>query len=182
MGKQYATLSEEDIAFIQAQHIGFIASHSGQEANLSPKGLDSFRVESAGSLLFLDYPGSGNRTARDVVAGGEVTVMFCAFEGSPKILRLFCKGELIGPCDEGFDDALSRFGAIDAGSVRQMIRLKIYAVESSCGFGVPILTYQGDRSALTDWVAKKQQAGKLERYIRDHATPPDLDGFRTKAD
>jgi hypothetical protein len=60
------------------------------------------------------------------------------------------------------------------------MRFHIYAVEGSCGFGVPILTYQGDRCTLTDWVAKKQQAGKLERYIQDHATPPDLSGFRTE--
>lgn len=178
MGKQYAALTDKDITFIQAQHIGFIASHSGAEANLSPKGLDSFRVEGPNALLFLDYPGSGNRTARDIAAGGEVTVLFCAFEGAPKILRLFCKGELIEPDSPAFVDRLALFGSVAPDRVRRLIRLHIYAVESSCGFGVGLFEYRGERTELTDWIAKKAQANTLDRYIADHATPPDLSGFR----
>ena len=79
MGKQYKQLKEKDIAFIQEQKLFYLASCSGAEVNLSPKGYDSIRVLDASTLLFMQYPGSGNRTYRDADAGGEVTLVFNAF-------------------------------------------------------------------------------------------------------
>lgn len=95
MGKQYKKLTQEDMAFIKEQKLFYIASCSGGEVNLSPKGYDSIRVLNANSLLFMQYPGSGNRTYRDVANGGEVTLVFNAFNGDAKILRLFCKAEIV---------------------------------------------------------------------------------------
>ncbi|MGE4294106.1 MAG: pyridoxamine 5'-phosphate oxidase family protein [Campylobacterales bacterium] len=174
MGKQYAALTPEDRAFIAQQHIVFLASCSGKEVNLSPKGLDCIRVEGPNSLIYLDYPGSGNRTATDIQKGGEVTAVFCAFEGPAKILRLFCKGELITPDRADFAALIGLFNEPQAGAVRRLIRLKIYAVETSCGFGVPLYGYQGERAELIDWARKKDANGTLQEYIDSHATPPDL--------
>jgi len=100
MGTQAASLNEVDRTFIAEQKIFFIASCSGKEVNLSPRGYNCFRVTGDNEALFLDYAGSGNRTARDIENHGEVTVVFCSFGPKPQILRLFCKGETIDRNDE----------------------------------------------------------------------------------
>jgi hypothetical protein len=174
MGTQYKTLSDKDQEFIATQQIFFVASGSGKEINLSPKGLDAIRVTDGSTLLFLDYPGSANRTERDIAAGGEVTIMWCAFTGPPRILRAFCRGEIIGKPDSRFADYLSRFGDIDPRRVRQIFTLSIYAVESSCGFGVPLYTFEQERNELVDWQKKMVASDKLDQYIIDHSDPPDL--------
>lgn len=176
MGKQYRYLKEHDVEFIKEQKLFYMASCSGQEVNLSPKGYDCIRVLDGESLLYMDYPGSGNRTARDIEANGEVTVVFNAFEGKPKILRLFCKGELIEKTDDRFSTYLEHFDE-SSELIRRLTKLNIYAVESSCGMSVPEMTYVGDRSGLRDWVVMQNTGGTLEEYIEAHALPPKLDGL-----
>ncbi len=176
MGRQYRYLGESDTVFIGEQKVLFMASCSGQEVNLSPKGYDCIRVLDRETLLYMDYPGSGNRTARDIEAGGEVTVVFTAFEGKPKILRLFCKGELVEKGKGDFSRYLDQFGESPE-LVRRLIILKVYAVESSCGMSVPQMDYVGDRSSLRDWAAKQSANGTLDEYVESHALPPRLDGL-----
>ena len=101
MGKRFEGLSVGQKEFIAAQKMFFIASSSGKEVNLSPRGYDCFRVTGDNEAVFLDYPGSGNRTARDIEGDGEITVMFCSFGDKPMILRLFCKGEMVDRDDVG---------------------------------------------------------------------------------
>jgi len=173
MGKQYRCLSENDTEFINEQKLFYMASCSGQEVNLSPKGYDCIRVLDKETLLYMDYPGSGNRTARDIKADGEVTVVFNSFDGKPKILRLFCKGELIEKDDVLFHDYMSLFDE-KSDVVRRLIRLDIWTVESSCGMSVPEMTYVADRNQLRDWVIKQEAAGTLADYIALHAVPPEL--------
>ncbi len=151
MGKQYKTLTPEDIAFINKQHLFYIASASGQEVNLSPRGFDSARVIHESRLIFLDYPGSGNRTARDIRAGGEVTVVFNAFSGPAMIVRLFCKGEPIEKEDSRFRKYFKLFDEEEK-LIRRIVELNIYAVESSCGMGVPKMQYQKERTGLQKWM------------------------------
>lgn len=174
MGKQYKVLTPENIAFINQQHLFYIASASGQEVNLSPRGFDSAKVIDESRLIFLDYPGSGNRTARDIRAGGEVTVVFNAFSGPAQIVRLFCKGVLIEKEDEKFDDYFSLFD-VEKKLVRRIVELNIYAVESSCGMGVPKMQYQKERTGLQKWIVSMDEKGALERYIQEHELPPKLD-------
>ena len=176
MGRQYRYLTESDTAFIKEQKLFYMASCSGEEVNLSPKGYDCIRVLDNETLLYMDYPGSGNRTARDIEADGEVTVVFNAFEGKPKILRLFCKGELIGRGDTAFPSYMEYFDE-SSDLIRRLIKLTLYAVESSCGMSVPEMTYVGDRSGLRDWAVKQNAGGTLEEYMKNHALPPKLDGF-----
>jgi len=95
LGKQYKKLTDKDIKFIQEQKLFYLASASNKEVNLSPKGYDSIRVLGNTTILFMSYPGSANRTYRDAVNNGKFTLVFNAFEGKPKILRLFCKAEIV---------------------------------------------------------------------------------------
>lgn len=176
MGQRYEKLGESDKRFIEAQHLFFIASSSGKEVNLSPRGYDSLRLLGDNEALFLDYPGSGNRTATDIMADGEVTLMFCAFEGKPKIVRLFCKGEL---ADADTPEYRALFNPDDLRGMRRFVKLHIYCVEHSCGMSVPFYDYKGEREDLRGWCVKGEQQGKVEAYIAEHETPPDLDEFRT---
>jgi len=100
MGSQSGSLNEYDKVFIVEQKMFFIASCRGKEVNLSTREYDCFRVIGKNEAVFLDYAGSGNRTARDIENDGEVTVVFCSFGPKPQILRLFCKGETVDRNDE----------------------------------------------------------------------------------
>ncbi len=173
MGKQYKVLKQKDIEFIQEQKLFYLASCSGGEVNLSPKGYDSIRVLNESTLLFMQYPGSGNRTYRDVDAGGEVTLVFNAFVGDAKIVRLFCKAEIIERDDESFDAYAKEFGEIN-NVVRNFFRFHIYAVETSCGMSVPVMEYKEDRKDLQEWAVKMDKSGKLTDYNTNSFTPVDL--------
>ena len=176
MGTQYKTLTSENIDFIKAQHLFYIASASGQEVNLSPRGFDSARVIDEKTLIFLDYPGSGNRTARDISAGGEVTVVFNAFSGPAQIVRLFCKGDLVEKEDAQFEKYFTLFDE-KVSLVRRIVVLNIYAVESSCGMGVPKMQYQKERTGLKKWMVSMDEKGTLQEYVDAHETPPKLENL-----
>jgi len=173
MGKQYKSLSKNDIGFIQAQKLFYIASASSHEVNLSPKGYDSIHISDPNTLYMIDYLGSGNRTARDIDEDGEVTLLFNAFENTPKILRCFCKGKVIGKNEDDFRSASAWFQE-DVSAIRQIFRLKVYAVESSCGMGVPVMHYQEERSGVRDYALEMAKNGKFDQYADEHKCPPDL--------
>jgi hypothetical protein len=174
MGRQYTALKEKDVLFINKAKLFFIASCSSHEVNLSPRGYDSIRIRDNQTLIFLDYPGSGNRTARDIREGGRVTLMWCAFEGPANIMRCFCSGELIEPGDMEFDACLSHFSDVDVKAIRRFIRFHIEAVETSCGEGVPFMSYEGERDSLKSWASGLAEDGRLSEYMADHDEPPVL--------
>jgi hypothetical protein len=173
MGKQYKNLSKSDIEFIQTQKLFYIASASSHEVNLSPKGYDSIHISDPNTLYMIDYLGSGNRTARDIDEDGEVTLLFNAFENTPKILRCFCKGEIISKEDDAFRSASALFTE-DPSAIRQIFRFKVYAVESSCGMGVPIMKYQEERSGVREYALKMAENGEFDQYVDEHKRPPEL--------
>ncbi|MCO4784245.1 MAG: pyridoxamine 5'-phosphate oxidase family protein [Candidatus Cloacimonetes bacterium] len=154
MGKQYAKLTDLDIQFIKQQHLFFISSSSDKEVNLSPRGYDCLHIESNQKVFFYDYYGSGNRTKADIKADGEITMMFCSFSEKPKILRLFAVGEVISRVSEEFVPHMSNFKDVDVSLVRQVIVLHIYAVETSCGYAVPLMEFKGHRSLLRQGLEK----------------------------
>ena len=174
MGKHYKSLTSDDQSFIAAAKLFFLASCSAHEVNLSPKGYDCLRVLDATTLLYLDYPGSGNRTARDIEEAGRATLMWCAFEGAPKILRCFCRGELIEPQDAAFEAMLSHFPGVERNAVRRLIRFDVDAVESSCGMSVPLYMFERERDTLREWAVDMAASGKLKAYIAAHQVPPEL--------
>jgi len=166
MGKKHPSIDSSHREFIEAQPIFFVATaplaQSGH-VNLSPKGLDTFRVLDEKHVGYLDLTGSGNETAAHVAENGRLTFMFCSFTGAPMILRLYGKGEAVLPTDARWDELISRFPAYDG--VRQIVVAEVEYVQTSCGFGVPKMDHVGERNQLTRWVESKG-ADELREYRR----------------
>jgi len=173
MGKQYKTLTDEDIEFIKQQKLFYLASSSKNEVNLAPKGYDSIRIIDDSSLVFMNYPGSGNRTYNDALNDGEFTLVFNAFEGSANIVRIFCKAKIIEAISEKFHKYLKLFNEKE-NLVRNFFEFNIYAVESSCGMSVPLMEYKGDRNSLKKWVVSMDKNDKLKEYNEQHLVPVNL--------
>ncbi|MEA2072276.1 MAG: pyridoxamine 5'-phosphate oxidase family protein [Campylobacterota bacterium] len=173
MGKQYKSLKDSDKEFISKQKLFYIASSSGKEVNLSPKGYETLKVLDDKSVVFLDYPGSGNRTYSDTMGDGEFTILFNAFEGKAMILRLFCKSKVVARGSSEFTKYRDMFDEKES-IIRNFFLFSIYAVESSCGDSVPYMEYKSSRDSLKEWAVKMDSNGKLEKYIDDHTIPPNL--------
>jgi hypothetical protein len=168
MGKVHDCITPLVREFIAAQHVFFVATApSGSEGrvNLSPKGLDSLRIVDDTTVAYLDFIGSGVETIAHLADNGRIVVMLCAFEGPPKIVRLHGKGEALEPQDPAFAELRPLFGPAEPGSVRAIIRIRVERVSDSCGFAVPLYTYEGDREQLTEW-ARKKGPEKLDEYQR----------------
>lgn len=139
---------------------------SGQgHVNLSPRGLDGLRVIDPNQLAILDLTGSGNETAAHLLENGRMTIMFCAFNGAPMILRLYGEGEVILPDDEDWAELRALF-AVDIPGVRQIFRLLVTRVQTSCGEGVPLMDYVGQRDRLLNWAAEKGPEG-IKKYQKE---------------
>jgi|Deesub1362A_J573_1020465.scaffolds.fasta_scaffold09491_2 hypothetical protein len=167
MAEFYPELNEELKRFIEAQRIFFVASAppDGGRVNISPKGYKTFSVIDSKTVAYIDYPGSGNETARHIAQGGMVTVMFCSFDAKPMVLRLYCRGEVL-PLDEAERRGLLARMKLEVPSyARQVILLHIQEVMTSCGYGVPYYKYLGERETLREWCKRKQAEGKLEEYM-----------------
>ena len=148
------SLSTELIDFIAQQPMFFTASASAQgRINLSPKGIDTFRVIDETSVGYLDFIGSGNETAAHIQHDGRLTIMFCSFGEKPLILRLYGQGEVVRPGTDRFS-LLSGLFDLRTG-VRQIIVLNIESLQTSCGFGVPEMSLIRQREALHEWCEKK---------------------------
>lgn len=163
MGAALTAISPELEAFIKAQHVFFVGSAPGEggHVNVSPKGLDTLRILSPTRVAYLDLTGSGNETAAHVTQNGRLTIMFCAFEGKARIVRLYGRGRVVMPGDGEWAGLAGAFPA-QAGA-RQVIVLEIERVASSCGFGVPRLAFVGERPDLPEWAQRKGETG-LEEY------------------
>lgn len=168
MGKVYEAIDERLAELIARQHVFFVASAPLSEeglVNVSPKGLDSFTILDPHSVAYLDLVGSGAETIAHLRENGRITILFCCFEGAPRLLRLYGRGEVLEPGDEGFEALLARFPGYPG--VRAIIRVSVTRVADSCGFGVPLYRYERDRTQLTDWAERKGDAG-LRAYQRDN--------------
>jgi len=173
MGKQYKELTDEDIIFIKKQKIFYIASSSGKEVNLSPKGYDSIRIINNSKLIFLNLIGSGNRTNRDSENNGEFTLVFNSFEEESKILRIFCKANILKKDDIEYNQYINLFD-VNHKIVNSILEFNIYAVEINCGDGIPYMEYKGERNILKDVLIKMSDENKLESYKRKKQVPPNL--------
>ena len=156
MGKVYAGLDERNAAFIRAQHVFFVATAPTRldgHLNLSPKGLDTFRILDPRTVAYLDLMGSGIETVAHLKENGRIVLMFCAFEGAPRILRLHGRGEVLADGDREFAALLPLFPRHT--STRAIIRVRLDRISDSCGFGVPLYRYEGERTQLTAWTERK---------------------------
>jgi hypothetical protein len=157
MGRIYDTLEDGLVEWIQRQHVFFIATapSAGGHVNCSPKGLGSLRVLDPLTVAYLDLPGSGAETIAHLRDNGRIVVMFCAFEGPPKIVRVHGTGTVIQAGDDRFDELLQRFMPLDAfmlTSARSIIHIAVERIADSCGYGVPQMRYESDRTQLPAWI------------------------------
>ena len=181
MGKFSASISPEHRAFIEKQHLFFVSTaplSAEGHINLSPKGLDCFRVISSNLVGYMDLISSGNETSAHTLENGRITFMFCSFEKTPNILRLYGKGRTILRSDPEWGNISQHFRIFP--STRQIILADISKVQTSCGFGVPQYEYLGDREMHFEWAEKKGTEG-LEQYI-DEKNLKSLDGLPTPLD
>lgn len=176
MGKRLKKLSPRLISFIEKQPLFFVATAMQDgRINLSPKGLDSFRVLSETQILWLNLTGSGNETATHLNHLDRMTIMFCAFEGNPMILRLYGSARIHHTQDSEWERYNSHFQ--DMPGSRQIIVMDIDLVQTSCGFGVPLMDYVGERNLLEPWAIEKGKEGLLAYWEEKNLTS--LDGHAT---
>jgi hypothetical protein len=154
MGKEVDLITDKHAEFIIRQQLFFTATATADSRiNLSPKGLDSLRIINPRQVVWLNLTGSGNETAAHLLEDGRITLMFCAFEGEPKILRLYGHATAHHEGSEAWEAHIGRFPRLPG--ARQIIVMEVEQVGSSCGFGVPLFDYVGQREMLSDWAEKK---------------------------
>jgi hypothetical protein len=176
MGKVVEEITDELRAFIQAQPLFFVGTAplaADGHVNLSPKGLDCLRVLGPHRVAYLDLTGSGNETSAHLAQNGRITLMFCAFGGPPRILRLYGRGATVLPGDAGWDDLRPRFP--DHPGVRQIITVDVHRVQTSCGFAVPRMEVVGDRDTLNRWALNKGEAALAD--YRQQKNARSIDGL-----
>jgi Pyridoxamine 5'-phosphate oxidase len=163
MAKLFDCITEELQEFITTQQLFFVGSaplNPTGHVNLSPKGLDSFRILSPNRVGYLDLTGSGNETSAHLQENGRITFLFCAFQGNARILRLYGQGYTVLPDSPDWNSFYPLFSPLPG--CRQIIIADIERVQTSCGFGVPLYEYQGQRQILVDWANKKGTQGVKE--------------------
>ena len=176
MAQHYSEITDRLAEFIAAQHVFFVATAAPEgRVNLSPKGLDALRVLGPNRVVWLNGTGSGNETAAHLLHLNRMTVMFCSFERQPLILRLYGTAAEIQPDQPEWDECSGLFPPM-AGA-RQVFDMRVDQVQTSCGYGVPLMEYAGDRQLMAQWAEKKGPDG-LEAYRRDKNLAS-IDGFPT---
>lgn len=177
MGKFFEHLTPAHCDFIARQKIYFVATAPASgRVNVSPKGYDSFRVLSPTRAGYLDLTGSGAETAAHLAENGRATLMFCAFEGDPLILRLYGRGRSVQPHHDDWKQLRPLFGTPVAGE-RQLVIIDIDSVQTSCGFGVPFFQHTGPRNTLIDWADRKGPEGLVTYRTEKNANS--IDGLPT---
>jgi hypothetical protein len=159
-------------AWMTAQHVFFVGTAplgADGHVNLSPKGFaGSFAVLGPREVAYLDHIGSGAETIAHLRENGRITIMFCAFDGQPNILRLYGRGEVLRPEHPGYGELAERFGELPRGA-RSIIRVVLDRVSDSCGFGVPFMDFVGERDTMPTWVAKKTDESLVDYVAEKNA-------------
>lgn len=177
MGKKYESITSEQVEFIKKQKIFFVGTAASDgRVNVSPKGTDSFRVMDENKIVWLNLTGSGNETAAHLLKNSRMTIMFCAFEGNPLILRLYGNAKIYHNRDKEYYEYIGLFPE-NRGS-RQIIEMDVDLVQTSCGFAVPFMDYKEERTTLNSWADKKGKEG-IEEYWKNKNTIS-IDGFETR--
>ena len=170
MGKIYDAIDEKLAAWIEQQHLFFVATAplaADGHVNMSPKGdLRWFRILGPREVGYLDFIGSGAETIAHARENGRIVVMFCAFEGPPKIVRLYGSASVVLPNDPGFEELAARFEPPEH-AVRSVIRIEVERIADSCGYGVPLMRFDGKRDQYEGWVDKKVRDGGFDEYIAE---------------
>lgn len=176
MAQMYEELSERHAEFVQSQKMYFVGTATADSRiNVSPKGMDSLRIINPKRVAWLNVTGSGNETSAHVQADARMTVMFCAFEGPPLILRLYGRACVVHPGDADWNTLYALFKPLPG--ARQIFDLAIDHVQTSCGMGVPLYDYKDQRGQLEPWAEKKGEAGLHDYWALKNQTS--IDGLPT---
>lgn len=176
MGKVYDQIGDDLRKFIEKQPMFFVATaplSAEGHVNVSPKGLDTFRILSPNRVAYLDMTGSGNETSAHINENGRITFMFCAFKGSPMIVRLYGTGRTVLPETPEWDALVPNFETYYG--YRQIIVADITRVATSCGYSVPLMELVGQRDTLIKW-AKAKGDDELVAY-RQQKNQYSIDGL-----
>jgi hypothetical protein len=176
MAKVFDGIDEKLGAWIRAQHLFFVATAPRADdghVNLSPKGLDSFAILAPRSVAYLDLVGSGAETIAHLRENGRITLMFCAFEGPPRIVRLWGRGEALEPGDAEFEALAAKLPEYEG--TRSVIRVAVDRIADSCGYGVPLYEYKSERTQLQAWADRKGPDGVRRYQLENNQTS--LDGL-----
>lgn len=164
MGKVFEGLDEGLRAFLARQRVFFVATAplaAEGHVNVSPKGLDTFRVLGPREVAYLDLVGSGVETVAHLRENGRITLMFCDFSGPPRILRLYGRGRAVEPGDEEWGRLVGLFPELPG--ARSVVLVELERIADSCGYGVPVFELAGERAQLPAWARRKGEEG-LARY------------------
>ena len=177
MGQQFSEITNKQKQFISQQKVFFVGTAAAEgRVNISPKGMDTLRVMGPNKIVWLNLTGSGNETAAHLPKNDRMTIMFCAFESKPLILRSYGKAVIHHEWDAAYQQYIDLFPNI-AGS-RQIIEMEVDLVQTSCGYAVPFMEFKEERSQLKSWSEKKGEDG-----IRDYwkkTNQKSIDGFETE--
>lgn len=178
MGQKFKSIEAQHRTFIEHQKIFFVASAAASgRVNVSPKGMASFQILGNNDVAYLDCTGSGSETRAHLLASDDkrLTIMFCAFDGDPMILRLYGQAQSLMRGTPDYETLLPRFDEMPG--ARQIVRLAVDLVQTSCGMGVPLYDYSEDRSNLANyWKARSPEL--LRKYWGAKNTAS-IDGFET---
>jgi hypothetical protein len=168
MGKVYEGIDGKLGAWIEAQHLFFVgtAPLAGDgHVNVSPKGdLVWFRILGPREVAYLDFVGSGAETIAHARENGRIVLMFCAFDGPPRIVRLHGRADVVLPGDERFEELLAHFEPPEH-ALRSVIRVDVERIADSCGYGVPLMQFERKRTQYDAWAEKKARDGGFDDYI-----------------
>ena len=169
MGKVYEEIDEKLAGWLEAQPLFFVATAPANgHVNASPKGpIESFRIVGPRTVAYVDLIGSGIETVAHLRENGRITLMFCAFDGPPRIVRLYGQGrvEAVGAID---------FPAL--GGERAVIVVEVDRIADSCGYGVPLMSYVGERPQRLAWLSRKRKQDALDTYVAENNTAS-IDGL-----
>ncbi|MDQ7075365.1 MAG: pyridoxamine 5'-phosphate oxidase family protein [Gammaproteobacteria bacterium] len=176
MGQRYTEIPDKLKQFIEQQKLFFVGTATADSrVNVSPKGMDSLRVLNANRVLWLNVTGSGNETSAHVQENPRMTILFAALEDNPMILRLYGNARVIHKNDPEWQENIVLFEALPG--ARQIFDLTVDLVQTSCGMGVPLYEYTGQREQLNEWANKKGEAG-IKTYWKEK-NEQSLDGKKT---
>jgi hypothetical protein len=163
VGKTYPSIDDSIRQFIEMQHVFFVGSAPLDvegHVNISPKGLDTFRILDPSAVAYLDLTGSGIETIAHLKENGRIILMFCAFQGPPRIVRLYGRGRFVELQHEEFANLSAQFPEYEG--TRGIIVVEVNRIAYSCGYSVPLLSYQADRQQLSAWAHKRGPEGLNE--------------------
>lgn len=176
MGKEYKQIDESIQRWIERQRMFFVSTAplaADGLVNCSPKGLDSFRVLGPHRIAYADTGGSGIETVAHLKENGRIVIMFCAFDGPPKIFRFYGSGRAVEPNDRDYKKLLEQFPRMPA--VRNFIVVDVECIRDSCGYGVPLYEFKKERDSLPNWVNNKTDEELLD--YRREKNAHSLDGL-----